>query len=75
MNWFHRHGPWEVVSAHCDGNRHFPATSSNYVLLTEIVMRCQKCGKLKHRTLRGQHTLEQLRGEETEITRVLESLK
>jgi hypothetical protein len=23
MNWFHRHGPWEVVGASCDEMTHY----------------------------------------------------
>jgi hypothetical protein len=54
--------------------RHVQPSGYTVGLITNIVLRCG-CGKLKYQRIPGDHTLEQLRGEETEITRVLESLK
>jgi len=60
MRWFHRHGPWDMVSAHCDGRHHFVGTIGRFSLLTEIALKCRECGTLKFKTVYGYHTLEQL---------------
>ena len=41
------------------------------LLLTNVAMRCGKCGVLKTVTIRGNHTLESLRGESSKISSIL----
>jgi hypothetical protein len=77
MKWLgiiHRHR-WHVVSATCDGKEHWYPPRADYIRQTDVVLRCTDCGKLKEQTLRGQHTIEALQGESSEVLRMIETLK
>lgn len=71
--WFHRH-KWKFISASCDGKEHYNSAGSNWSMYTHAVAKCE-CGAIKTFHLLGSHTLENLRGEETEIERVLKTIK
>lgn len=77
MRWFHRHR-WKVVSASCDGMNHWwhPGNLKPLVAvpITEVVRACE-CGELRHDLIPGNHKLEALRGEDTEIAEILKTIK
>ena len=77
MKFFHRH-QWKIVSATCDGRMHWVDPGGThplvYSFLTFVVSRCE-CGELRNKELAGQHSIEDLRGEGSEIDRVLKDLE
>lgn len=77
LRLFHRHR-WKVVSAYCDGGGHWfdPGGMSPlmYTFVTNVVSRCE-CGELSQKRLAGKHSIEDLRGESSEIDRVLKNLE
>ena len=79
MNWFHRHGPWELIGASCDDRLHVydpgGMHSLQYSFITHLSQRCKSCGEIRTKMLPGRFTTEQLRGEDPEITKVLKSLE
>lgn len=76
MNWFHRHGPWDVVGASCDSlHYYFHDEPCGYFRATHVAMRCKVCGAIKARTIRGNFAVEQLQGEDDEVSKVLKELE
>lgn len=72
--WFHRH-KWKFISASCDGKEHYNSgPGPAWSMFTHAVAKCE-CGTIKNFHLLGSHTLENLRGEDTEIERVLKTIK
>jgi hypothetical protein len=72
MKWFHRHR-WKIISASCDGSTHW-LDPVGFTLVTTAVGKCE-CGKLKSFHFAGNHPLNALKGEESEVSRVLQSLE
>jgi hypothetical protein len=77
--WPKRHGhKWTVGSAYCDGDYHYLDAGRGqpfgHFLATHVVFKCE-CGETRDRTIPGRHTLEALRAEDSEIQRVLNSIK
>lgn len=79
LNRLRRHcHKWVVISVFCDGEFHYidPGKDQPYghYLSTNVVSKCE-CGELRRTTVPGRHTLEALRGEDSEIQRVLKKLR
>lgn len=79
MKWFHRHGPWEPIDAYCDRQTHYapggPQGLHGHYAVTHVVMRCKQCGELKVKNLPGWFTLERLKAEPDEVSKVLRELE
>ena len=71
MNLFHRHGPWTVIGAFCDGYAHYISKVRQHTPVTNVALRCP-CGCVKSKQLVGKFTLEQLKGE---AAAVLDAIK
>jgi hypothetical protein len=75
MNWFHRHGPWDIVGASCDGKLHVYDPGGmhpfQYSLITYVAQRCKGCGEIRTKMLPGRFTMEQIRGEDSEVSLIL----
>jgi hypothetical protein len=75
LKWFHRHGPWEAISAYCDNTLTFFFFHGDFCFVTYVNYRCRSCGIIKQKTLKGKFSIDQLRGEDTEVSRVLRDLE
>jgi hypothetical protein len=75
MNWFHRHGPWEVIGTSCDRQTHYLQNAGHYSMITNVAMRCKSCGAIRTKEFPGYFTIEELRGEATEVAKVLRDLE
>lgn len=74
MNWFHRHGPWEVIGVSCDNFLHHHPARNRYddsALLTQVAMRCKECGEIKSIELIGRFSMAELQGEELAVSKAL----
>jgi hypothetical protein len=74
MCWPLRH-KWEAVGCFCDGMAHYISRQGRHTAITDVALRCKKCGRLKSRMLLGMFTLAQLQGESTEVAKVLSQLE
>jgi hypothetical protein len=74
MGLFHRH-QWQMVSTYCDKQFHWFSAQNRHCGITDVVMRCTKCGNLKSKSLPGWHVLENIRGENDEVAKVLAAME